>query len=64
MKVYYLQNTDLGWDNVVRLATSEQKLIENYTGVVLTTQEEINKFLEDNPEYHINSCELNIEDDK
>jgi len=31
MIVYYLQNKELGWHNVVSIATSPQKCIEDYT---------------------------------
>jgi hypothetical protein len=50
MKVYYLQNTELGWDNVVSIAMSPQKCIEDYTGgeVILETEEDVENFLKDN----------------
>lgn len=48
MKIYYLQDTEIGWDNVVCMATTKQKLIENYTDgeVILKTEEEVNNWIE------------------
>lgn len=50
MKVYYLQNTELGWDNVVSIATSPQKCIEDYTcgEVILKTEKDVETYLKDN----------------
>ncbi len=50
MTIYYLQNTELGWDNLVSLATSPQKCIEDYTGgeVILETEQEVEEFLKTN----------------
>lgn len=31
MKIYYLINVELGWDNVVTMALSPQKCVEDYT---------------------------------
>ena len=47
MKVYYLQNLELGWDNVVSMALTPQKCIESYTDgeVILETEEEVEAFL-------------------
>ena len=44
MKVYYLCNLDLGWDNVVCIATSRMKCIEEYTDgeVILKTDKPLN----------------------
>jgi hypothetical protein len=47
MIVYYLQNLELGWDNVVSIATSPQKCIEDYTNgeVILETEEDVKNYL-------------------
>ena len=48
MKVYYLQNVELGWDNLVSIATSPQKCIEDYTDgeVMLETENDVDEYLE------------------
>ena len=50
MKVYYLQNVELGWDNLVSIATSPQKCIEDYTDgeVMLETENDVDEYLENN----------------
>jgi hypothetical protein len=47
MKIYYLISTELGWDNLICLATTPQKLIEYYTDgeVVLETEKEVKDFI-------------------
>lgn len=47
MRVYYLLDLELGWDNLVCLATSRIKCIEAYTDgdVMPKTEEEVDKFL-------------------
>jgi hypothetical protein len=55
MKVYYLQHLELGWDNVVNIATSPQKCIESYTDgeVILKTDEDVKEYLKSNRNLHI-----------
>ena len=55
MKVYYLKNVDLGWDDVVSIATSPQKCLEEYTDgeIMLETDEEVDKYLESNKNLRI-----------
>ena len=50
MIVYYLQNKELGWHNVVSIATSPQKCIEDYTRgeVILKTEKDVETYLKDN----------------
>ncbi len=50
MKIYYLQNIELGWDNLVSIATSPQKCLEDYTDgeVMLETEEEVDEYLKSN----------------
>jgi hypothetical protein len=60
MKVYYLQNTELGWDNVVSIAISPQKCIEDYTWgeVILETEEDVENYLKDNKTLFLMSTTL------
>jgi hypothetical protein len=55
MKVYYLQNLDSGWDNVICIALSPQKCIEKYTGgeIILETEDEVNQHLKENKHLYI-----------
>ncbi|HOB25687.1 MAG TPA: hypothetical protein PKG93_00865 [Bacilli bacterium] len=55
MKVYYLQHLELGWDNVVCIATSPQKCIESYTDgeVILKTDEDVEEYLKSNKYLYI-----------
>ncbi len=50
MKVYYLINKELGYDNLVTIALTKQKCIEYYTDkeIIPQTDEEIEKFLKEN----------------
>lgn len=55
MKVYYLTSVELGWDNVINIATSPQKCIEDYTGgeVMLETEEEVKQYLKEKEKLYI-----------
>lgn len=55
MKVYYLQNMELGWDNVCSIATSPQKCLEDYTDgeIMLETEEEVKEYLKTNRDLRI-----------
>ena len=61
MKIYYLINTELGWDNLVCLATSRIKCIESYTDGEVTpqTEEEVDEFLKQNRILHMDYKLLN-----
>ena len=54
MEIYYLLDTELGWDSLVCLATSRIKCIEAYTDgeVIPATEEEVDKFLRENVFIH------------
>lgn len=56
MVVYYLQNKELGWDNICSIGISPQKCIEDYTGGndVPKTEKEVSKWLKENK-----TCEIN-----
>jgi len=60
MKVYYLQNVELGWDNLVSIATSPQKCIEDYTDgeIMLETQEDVKNYLKSNRDLRIDYTTL------
>lgn len=62
MRVYYLQNFELGWDNVVSIATSPQKCIEDYTdgSVILLSDDDVEDYLNSNKELRIDY--LNLKD--
>ena len=47
MKVYYLCNLDLGWDNVVCIATSRMKCIEAYTDGEVILKTDIRTMIKD-----------------
>jgi hypothetical protein len=55
MKVYYLTNRDLAWDNVINIAVSPQKCIEAYTDgeIAPQTEEEVADYLKENRELYI-----------
>lgn len=61
MKIYYLTSTELGWDNVICLATTKQKLISAYTDgdINFETEEEVDKFIKENRTLHIGEKILN-----
>lgn len=60
MKVYYLQNLELGWDNLVSIATSPQKCLEDYTDgeVMLETENDVDEYLKNNPTLRIDYTTL------
>ena len=60
MKVYYLQNVELGWDNLVSIATSPQKCLEDYTDgeVMLETENDVDEYLKNNPTLRIDYTTL------
>lgn len=60
MRVYYLQNFELGWDNVVSIATSPQKCIEDYTAgtVILLSDDDVEDYLKSNKELRIDYLNL------
>lgn len=60
MEVFYLQNLELDWDNVVSVATSAQRCIEEYTwgDVILETEQEVNDYLKTNTHLKIGSTFL------
>jgi hypothetical protein len=55
MTIYYLQDLDLGWDNVVCMATTRIKCIEEYTDgeVIPQNDEEVDKFLKEHRTLHM-----------
>ena len=57
-----MQNMELGWDNVVSIATSPQKCIEEYTWgeVILKTEKEVENYLKANGNLIIESLNLTI----
>lgn len=61
MKIYYLISTELGWDNVICMATTPQKLIESYTDgeVILKTEEEVEKFIKEDKSLYMSYKFLN-----
>jgi hypothetical protein len=60
MKIYYLQNTELGWDNLVSIGASPQKCLEDYTDgeVILETEEEVDEYLKSHRYLRINYITL------
>ena len=62
MKVYYLQDKELGWDNVVSIQLTKRKCIEDYTDgeVVLETEEEVDDYLKRHRFLHIDDKEIDI----
>lgn len=61
MKVYYLLNIDLGWDNLVCIGTSRMKCIEAYTNgdVIPQNDKEVDEFLEKNKRLYMDYKFLN-----
>ena len=62
MKIYYLINIELERNNIVNIALSPQKCIEEYTGgkVILKTDEEVKQYLEENITFKILSYSVYI----
>lgn len=55
MEIYYLINLELGWDNVVSVATSPQKCIEDLTDgeIIPQTEQDVEDFLKTETVYRI-----------
>lgn len=55
MKVYYLLNTELGWDSLACIAVSPQKCIESYTDgeIIFKTEEEAWEYVKKSGHLHM-----------